>query len=194
MDERRVTALASSLSSSRLVAMRVGTVSRRAVSVFVIVTSWAVSASTWAMPWPMRPVPMTAMRAFVDLPSSAAASRRRRKARAGVKIGCLRSEEQERTGEVRWLAETPRHAREEARAHRLAAFDCRRTSTGSAANEIRRAERIDGDAGLAEFAAECLGDAVDRRLRGAIGGISGGMAEQTARRRQQDDLAAAAVA
>ena len=43
------------------------------------------------------------------------------------------------------------------------------------------------------LAAERLGDAVDRRLRRAIGGVAGGMAEQAARRRHQDDLAAAAL-
>ena len=50
--------------------------------------------------------------------------------------------------------------------------------------------RIDGDAGVAPLAAERLGDAVDRRLRRAIGGVAGGMAEQPARRRHQDDFAA----
>ena len=45
----------------------------------------------------------------------------------------------------------------------------------------------------APFAAERLGDAVDRRLRGAIGGVAGRMAEQPARRRHQDDLAARAL-
>ena len=45
----------------------------------------------------------------------------------------------------------------------------------------------------APFAAERLGDAVDRRLRRAIGGVAGRMAEQPARRRHQDDLAALAL-
>ena len=46
---------------------------------------------------------------------------------------------------------------------------------------------------LAPLAAERLGDAVDRRLRRAVGGVAGRMAEQAARRRHQDDLAALAL-
>jgi hypothetical protein len=30
-----------------------------------MVTSWPASANTWAMPWPIRPAPMTAMRAML---------------------------------------------------------------------------------------------------------------------------------
>src|SRR5260370_38996210 len=55
------------------------------------------------------------------------------------------------------------------------------------------AERIDGDAAVAPFAAQRLGDAVDRRLRGAIAGVSGGRAQKAVRRRHQDDLAALAL-
>ena len=54
-------------------------------------------------------------------------------------------------------------------------------------------ESVDGDAGLTPFAAQGLGDAVDGGLGGAIGGVAGGMAEQPARRRGEDHLAAAAL-
>ena len=63
---------------------------------------------------------------------------------------------------------------------------CPRTSMRQRRAKDGRAERIDGDAGLAPFAAERLGDAVDRRFRRAVGGIAGRMAEQAAGRRHQD--------
>ena len=110
---------------------------------------------------------------------------------AGVEVRRLRREEQQRPGEIGRLAQAAlRHAREEARAHGLAALVVGEHPFGERRAEDRRPERVHGDAGAAPLAAERLGDAVDRRLRRAIGGVAGGMAEQPARRRHQDDLAA----
>src|SRR5579884_1239148 len=44
--------------------MRVFALSSEAFTESVMVTSWPASANTCAMPWPMRPAPMTAMRAL----------------------------------------------------------------------------------------------------------------------------------
>src|ERR1700728_5372484 len=149
------------------------------------------------MPCPMSPAPMTAMRAcdtsFTIVPA-------RRIAAVGVEdmpgieIGCLRREEQQRSGEVLRLAEPAlRHAGEESGAHGLAALVVGEHPFGQRRAENGGAERVDRDAGHAEFAAERLGDAVDGRLRRAISGVTGGVAEETARRGHQDDLAAAAL-
>src|SRR5688572_32632161 len=83
-----------------------------------------------------------------------------------------------------------RHAREEARAHGRAALVVGEHPFGQRRTEDRRPERVHGDAGGAPLAAESLGDAVDRGLRGAIGGVAGGLTEQATRRRHENDLAA----
>src|SRR5215471_15261837 len=105
--------------------MRDATVSRLLTTVSVIFTSWPASANTCAMPWPIRPAPMTAMRA----PATSRAISARRVAAvgvedvAGVEIRRLGGEEQKRPGEVRRLAEAaPRHAGDEALAHGGGAF------------------------------------------------------------------------
>ena len=59
--------------------------------------------------------------------------------------------------------------------------------------EHGRRDGVDRDSGRSPFAAQGARDAVDRRFRGAIGRVAGGMAEQPARRRHQDDLAALAL-
>src|SRR6185312_7805872 len=80
------------------------------------------SANTCAMPWPMSPAPITAMRAF------AIASPRRVTAVgvkhvAGVEVRGFRGEEQKRSREVFGLAQPAlRHAGEEAFAHGLRPF------------------------------------------------------------------------
>ena len=112
-----------------------------------------------------------------------------------VEVGRLRGEEQKRAGEVFRLAQPAlRHAGEEALA------DVRRVVVflehpgGQRRAEDRRRDGVDGDAGGAELAAQCLGDAVDRGFRGAVGGVAGRMAEQAAGRGHQHDLAAVAPA
>src|SRR5262249_3027645 len=101
--------------------MRLLTVSRLTASASVMVTSWPASANTCAMPWPMRPAPMTAIRALA-MPSAPLA---RRVAAvgvedvAGVEVRRLGGEEQQRPREVGGLAEPAfRHTRDEALAHR----------------------------------------------------------------------------
>src|SRR5271156_312015 len=149
--------------------MRAVTVSRFWVNESVMVTSWPATANTCAMPWPMRPAPTTAMRAFAG---SAVILARRVAAVgvedvAGVEVGGFRGEEQERTGEIGRLAEPPLgHAGEKALTHRVGALVVLEHPLRQRRAEDCGAERVDGDAGLAPLAAERFGDAVDRRLRG----------------------------
>src|SRR5262245_27065634 len=101
--------------------MRDFALSSIALTVSKIVTSWPASANTCAMPWPIKPAPMTAILGL-------AMSARRIAAVgvedvAGVEVGGFRGQEQQRPCEVRGLAQAAfRHAGEEARAHCLAAL------------------------------------------------------------------------
>src|SRR5580658_8739810 len=188
----RSAALSSSPRSRRLAAIRDCTVSRFWTTVSVMFTSWPASANTCAMPCPIKPAPTTAMRAF-------AISARRIAAvgvedMAGVKIRRLGGEEEQWPGEIGRLAEAALwHAGDESFAHRGGALVVLIHPGGQRRAEHCRPDGIHRDAGVAPFAAERLGDAVDRRFRGAIGGVAGRMAQQTARRRHQNDLAAAVL-
>src|SRR6202167_6872790 len=113
---------------------------------------------------------------------------------AGVEVGRFGREEEEGAGEIFRLTEPSlRHAGEETRAHGPAALVVGEHPFGEWRAENRRAKCGDGDAVAAEFAAESLGDAIDRRLRRAIGAVVRRMAEKSARRRHQNDLAAASL-
>src|SRR5882757_1730174 len=187
----RSTALSSSPRSRRLVAIRCFTVSRFGVCESVMVTSWPASANTCATPWPMRPEPMTAMRAFAAMKSACRIAAVGVEDVAGVEVRRLRGEEQQWAGEIRRLAKAaPRHAGQKPGARGLAALVVGKHPFGQRRAEDGWSQRIDGDAGATPLAAERLGDAIDRRLRRAIGRIAGGMTKQTAGRRHQDDLAA----
>src|ERR1700728_3204096 len=83
--------------------MRAVTVSRFFTTVSVIFTSWPASAKTCAMPWPIRPAPTTAMRAFAISASRIAAVGVEDV--AGVKIRRLGGEEEQRPGKIGRLAE-----------------------------------------------------------------------------------------
>src|SRR5690348_7974741 len=173
--------------------MRALALSSEAFTASVMVTSWPARANTCAMPWPMRPAPTTAMRAF------AIASPRRVAAVgiehvAGVEVRRFRREEQKRPRQVLRLAEPAFwYTGKETFAYRLRPFRVLIHPGGEWRAEDGRAERIHRDAGLTPFAAQCLGDAVYRRLRRAIGGVARRMPEQPARRRTQDHLATLAL-
>src|SRR5580704_1384561 len=84
---------------------------------------------------------------------------------AGVEVGCLRGEEQERAGEVFGLAEAALgHAGQEASANRFAALVIGKHPFGQRRAENRWPQCIDGDAVGAKFATKRLGDAVNGRL------------------------------
>src|SRR6202044_3270451 len=95
----------------------------------------------------------------------------------GVEIRCLGGKEEQRPGEIGRLTEPALgHAGEKPLAHRVSAFGVLEHPLRQWRAENRGTERVHGDASLAPFAAERLGDAVDGRFRGAIGGVAGGMA------------------
>src|SRR5579871_56891 len=157
-----------------------------------MVTSWPASANTWAMPWPISPAPTTAMRGLLTLPRRVAAVGVEDV--AGVEIRCARREKQQRAGEVGRLAEPSLgHAGEEALAHFAGALGVLVHPRGQRRTEDGRPQRVDGDAGLAQLAAQRLGDAVHRGLRRAVRCVPGRMAQQAASRGGEDDLAAEAV-
>src|SRR5215831_9835213 len=213
MGRTRSTALGSSPRSRRLVLMRLLTVSRLGASASVMVTSWPASANTCAMPWPIRPAPMTAILALLMLtqpcpgrgparsggplirdrsrlrvcngPGSAVQHFVLRWARdthsarriaaigvedvTGVEVRRLRREEQERPRQIGRLAKPAfRHACDEALAHCRRALVVLVHPSREGRAEDRGRDRVDGDAGVAPFTAERLGDSVDRRLRSAI--------------------------
>src|SRR5579883_2915986 len=137
------------------------------------------------MPWPIKPAPITAIRARANSAVMAAPSARSSACRiaaigvknmAGVKIRSLGGEEQQRPRQVRRLAKTAfRHAGKKAFAHRGGALVVLVHPGRQRRTENRRPNGIDGDAGVAPLAAERLGDAIDSRLRCAIRGVTGGM-------------------
>src|ERR1700691_664761 len=101
--------------------MRLVTVSRFFITLSVMATSWPASAKTCAMPCPISPAPITAMRAFTTSASRIAAVGVEDV--AGIEVGGLRGEEQERAGEIGRLAEAPfGHARQKRLAHRRRAL------------------------------------------------------------------------
>src|SRR5690606_20960198 len=100
-----------------------------------------------------------------------------------VEIRRAGSEKEQRACEIFRLAETAdRHAREKSLANLFGALSVLEHPLRERRTKDGRTERIDRDAGCAQFATERLGDAVDRRLGGAIGNIAGGVSEQSARR------------
>src|SRR6185437_6889372 len=172
--------------------MRALALSRLVLDWSMMATSCPANAKFCAMPWPISPAPITAMRAFAMSARRVAAIGV--KDMAGIEIRRLRRQKQQGTCEIFRLAQAAfRHARQEALAHGLRFLGVLIHPGGERRAENGGPERIDGDAGLAPVAAQSLGDAVDRRLGGAIGGVAGRMAEQAARRRGQDHLAAAAL-
>ena len=111
-----------------------------------------------------------------------------------VEVRRPRCEEQERPGQILRLAQPPlRDPGDDSLAHpdRLGRLGEHPLGEGRAKHG--RPNRVDGDSRRAQFAGQRFGDSVDRRLRGAIGGIACGMAEQPARRGDEDYLAAAAL-
>src|SRR5262249_55579630 len=96
----------------------------------------------------------------------------------GVEVRRLRCEKQQRAREVGRLAEpTFRNAREEALAHFPRTISILKHPLCERRTKYGRSQRVDGDTGVAPLAAQRLGDAVDRRLRRAIGRVSSGVAQ-----------------
>src|SRR5581483_10788895 len=158
-----------------------------------MLTSWPASANTCAMPWPISPAPITAIRALLIISARRIAAVRVEDV-AGVEIRCARGEEEERSGEVGRFAEPAlRHAGEERLTHVLGAIGVIEHPCGQRRAEDGRRDGVHRDAGVAPFAAERLGDAVDGGFRRAIGGVAGRMAEEPARGRHEDHLAALAL-
>src|SRR4029077_2860083 len=124
--------------------MRDATVSRFFTTVSVIFTSWPASAKTCAIPWPIRPAPTTAMRAFAMLASRIAAVGVEDV--AGVKIRRLGGEEEQRPGEIGRLAEAAlRHAGNKTLAHRGGVFVVFVHPGGQRRAENGRADGVHGD-------------------------------------------------
>src|SRR4051812_38466746 len=119
------------------------------------------------MPWPIRPAPITAMRALAEFAAMSACrvAAIRVEDVAGVEVRGPGGEEQERAGEVGWLAQAAlRHAGDEALAHRGGALGVLVHPGGERQAENGRRDGVDRDAGVAPLAAERLGDAVDGGL------------------------------
>src|SRR5690348_7415474 len=145
--------------------MRPIAVSRFCTTVSVMVTAWPASANTCAMPWPISPAPMTAILALFgsiiwnELARRVAAVSIQNV--AGVKIRSLGGEEEQRSGQILRFAEPAlRHAGQKAFAHIGRALGVLVHPGSERRAKHRGPDGIDGDAGVAPFAAERLGDAV----------------------------------
>src|SRR5262245_29386355 len=128
--------------------MRALALSRLGAMLSVMVTSWPASANTWAIPWPIRPAPTTAMRAF-DMSASRVAAVGIEDV-AGVEVRRLRREEVKRPRKIGRFAEPAfRHPRQEAGTYGLAALVVGEHPFRQRRAEDRRPQRIDRDASIA---------------------------------------------
>src|SRR5215472_16961425 len=142
------------------------------------------------MPWPISPAPTTAIRGFAITKSARRVPAVRIEDMAGVEIRRLGGEEEKRAGEIGRLSKPALgNARDESLAHGGRALVVFVHPGGERGPEHGRRNGIDGYSRIAPLTAQRLGDAVDGRFRGAIGGVTRRVAEQAARRRHEYDLA-----